>query len=424
MPDSAPATSNGPDRRRWLAWATALGWGAPCFASRALKPIDPGRLLPDAVRATLQASRLPLDTFGVHAQPIDGAPPLIALNAEQPYVMASTAKTVTAMAALDLLGPGYRWRTRAFARGLVVDGHLYGDLVLVGGGDVLLTPPVLRDWFREIQALGLRHVHGRILLDHSAFRLNESDFAGTPEPAPDRPHHARPDALALDAGRVRRAVAERWLDAGGQLSGRVEDQPTDPLRATTVPPTRAGQAMTLWSTHRSPDLATWVHGMNKASDNVAARHLLLSLAPGFPSRPATPHAALERLQRWIRQRGLADDDLCLDNGSGLSRAERAKPRALVQLLRQSWAARWADTFIDSLPVAGIDGTLAHRLTGRAVQGRAHLKTGTLLDVRALAGYVQGRSGRWHALAAMANHPDAALAVPSLDAMVQWLVNNG
>lgn len=500
MRDSAPAPSTvGPTRRGWLLGASLAAVTAATTA-RTLPsaPPDPGRRLPEAVRQCLAASGLPLEHFGVHVQPVDGGSALVALNAETPCVMASTAKTVTSMAALDLLGPRYRWRTRAYARGLVVEGHLYGDLILVGGGDVLLTTAALRDWFREIAARGLRQVHGRILLDRSAFRLDERDFASTPEPAPDRPHHVRPNALMLDAGVVRvavqpargpraairiapplegvallngvgmgggcfasavfrarerqlavqgswgatcgeqdiafaplpveeltrRAVAELWREIGGVLSGSVEEQPLDLLRNTTTPQARKGQTLALWSVHRSPELTQWVHDMNKSSDNVAARHLLLSLAPGFPGSPATPRAALTRLQGWLLRRGLQADDIRLDNGSGLSRAERARPRALVHLLRQAWTARWAEPFIDSLPVAGVDGTLAHRLTGAKVQGRARLKTGTLLDVRALAGYVQAASGRWYAMAAMTQHPQAAQATASLDGLVQWVVAHG
>lgn len=491
MRDSARALSDAAvSRRHWLL-GCAAALGGP--AQAAVLP-DPQRRLPDAVRACLLGSGIPLEHFGVFAEPVDGGTPLIRLNAEQPCVMASTAKTVTSMAALDLLGPRYRWQTRAYARGLMVEGHLYGDLILVGGGDVLLTTAALRDWFGEIQRLGVRHVHGRILLDRSAFRFEGRDFSTTPEPAPDRPHHVRPNGLTLEAGVVRvavlptrggrpavqvvpplqgvqllngvssqggcsasavfrprerqlavqghwapgcgeqdlafaplpveeltrRAVGELWRETGGTLSAGVEDAPEDPHRSSTTPLPRRGQALRLLSVHRSPELTQWVHGMNKVSDNLAARHLLLSLAPGFPGRSATLPAALQRLQDWLRRQGLAADDITLDNGAGLSRAERARPRALVQLLRQAWTARWAEPFIESLPLAGVDGTLAHRLTGARVQGRARLKTGTLLDVRALAGYVQDRRGHWHAMAALVHHPNAAAATPALDTLVQWL----
>jgi len=77
-------------------------------------------------------------------------------------------------------------------------------------------------------------------------------------------------------------------------------------------------------------------------------------------------------------------------------------------------------------VAGIDGTLEHRLHGGAAQGQAWLKTGTLLDARALAGYVRTRGGRQLAVALLANDPDpeaAARATPVLDACVEWLARH-
>lgn len=479
-----------------------LAW--PALAAR--KPVgladDPGRKLPGVLRARLQASGLPLSSFGLYAEPVDGGRPLVALNASEPFVMASTAKVVTSLAALDLLGPKFRWRTQAYLRGLLTDGHLYGDLIIVGGGDVTLSTDDLRAWFERMQSMGLHHVHGRILLDRAAFQLHPSDFANTPAPAPDRPHHMHPNALMLDSGLVHvevqtarggrpqveinpplqgvrvlnnvktqggcsayasfkgrgrysdapqlqvqgnwssacgsreitfaplsveeltlRAVGELWREAGGELTGDVQDH-TDAARNSVVPEARPGESLVFWSVHGSDDLTRWIHGMNKVSDNVAARHLMLSLSPGFPRRPATLAGAQSRVRRWLLKQGLDGDDVVLENGSGLSRAEKAKPRALVQLLRQAWIAPYREAFIDSLPVAGVDGTLSHRLTQRHVQGQAHLKTGTLLDARALAGYVHAQSGQWYAVTALANHPEAALATPALDGFIDWLATQG
>lgn len=455
--------------------------------------------LPVALQKRLADTGLPPGSFGVHAVDVDNGSTLLSMNASEPFVMASTAKIVTSLAALDLLGPNYRWRTRAYVRGLLADGHLYGDLILVGGGDVLLSTEELLAWFASMQAKGLQHVHGRILLDRAAFRLGADDFVGTPEPAPNRPHHIRPNALTLDAGVIRvavqtargglaqvhvnpplqgvqvlnsvathggcnafatyrmprggdgemaqlqirgnwssscgtreiafaplpveelmsRAVGQLWRDAGGHLSGEVCDD-DDARRDTTLPSERPGQPLQLWSVHGSPSLAQWIHGMNKVSDNVAARHLMLSMAPGFPRRPATMDGAQARVRTWLQSQGLQAGDLALDNGSGLSRAEKARPWALVHLLRRAWSSSHAQTFIDSLPVSGVDGTLMHRLGGPGVRGRAHLKTGTLLDARALAGYVHARNGRWYAVSTLVNHPEAALGTPALDAIIDWI----
>jgi len=96
----------------------------------------------------------------------------------------------------------------------------------------------------------------------------------------------------------------------------------------------------------------------------------------------------------------------------------------VKLLLDAWQGPHAQTFVDSLPIAGVDGTLGRRMASGAAAGRAHLKTGTAGEARALAGYVRCRSGRTHAVAAFVNHPDAASATPTLDAVIEWVAANG
>jgi D-alanyl-D-alanine carboxypeptidase/D-alanyl-D-alanine-endopeptidase (penicillin-binding protein 4) len=81
-------------------------------------------------------------------------------------------------------------------------------------------------------------------------------------------------------------------------------------------------------------------------------------------------------------------------------------------------------FVGSLPIAGVDGTLVHRMRHGAATGHAFLKTGTLHDARALAGYVLARSGKVYAVAMMVNDARASRATPSLDAVIEWLADNG
>lgn len=209
----------------------------------------------------------------------------------------------------------------------------------------------------------------------------------------------------------RRAVGELWRQTGARLLGRVRD--LDPARAPAL-----GSP---WSQHASAALPQLLRGMNKTSHNLMARQLMLSLAAGFPARPATLQAAQARVRQWLDAQALPAGPLTLDNGSGLSRTERGSPAALVALLQRRARSPGARDFIASLPVAGVDGTLEQRLRGGAAQGQAWLKTGTLLDTRALAGYVRSRSGRLHAVALLAHDPEsAALATPALDACVEWL----
>lgn len=490
-----------------LAAAVLLGGTAQAAPRAAAAQNGPARTAAEAPPAVLRAlagSGLPLSSFGVYVTPVNSARPLASINADAPYVLASTAKLVTTLAALDLLGSGYRWRTHAFVTGPIEGGKLLGDLMIVGGGDASLSSDEMRHWLQRMRDAGLREVKGDILIDRSAFALSELDHRHTPAPGPGRPHHVWPTALQLDEGVLHlqvqatrgaradvqtvpplrgvqlvnkvsmgggcfagarwsdsstsapqllvegrwsaacgprqlplvlnaqadftpHAVAGLWMEVGGKLGGRVRqidltqgqpDRQRWPLSSTD------GEPLMPWSTHLSEPLPGILREMNKSSNNVTARHLMLSLARGFPLRAASMERAQASVRGWLARQGLAEDDIALENGSGLSRAERGKPRALAQLLASAWGSAPGRHLLDSLPVAGIDGTLQHRMQHGAATGRAFLKTGTLLDARGLAGYVQGGSGTVYAVAALVNHPNAARATPALDALIEWLAKNG
>jgi D-alanyl-D-alanine carboxypeptidase/D-alanyl-D-alanine-endopeptidase (penicillin-binding protein 4) len=519
LPGAVPAAPDAPARRRALGAFARAGLAAAgglststaglsgwLLSTSARAAATPARR-PTAAESMLRTSGLPLSSLGAFVQPVDDGDAVVAVNAETSYAMASTTKVVTSLAALDLLGVNFRWRTFAFLRGVLEDGRLRGDLLVVGGGDARLTTADLREWFSRLRAQGLRRIDGDIVVDRFAFALNESDHADTPPPTAGRAHHVRPDALAIDEGLLHVAVtpshgafatvtvdpplagvplanrvgmrggcsawaslndggrdkdpargaaptltvlgswgagcgrreltlvprspasltthafAGLWLEAGGTLTGRVVER-TRTVGDSLLPTGPDGQPQLPWSVHVSDPLPAVLQEMNKTSDNVTARHLMLALARGFPVRPATLPEAQARMRDWLRRQGLAEGDVEVENGSGLSRGERARPRALARLLVNAWHAPRRREFVASLPVAGVDGTLEHRMQYGAATGRAFLKTGTLLDTRALAGYVTGASGRTYALAMMVNHPDAARALPTLDRFVEWLARTG
>ena len=112
------------------------------------------------------------------------------------------------------------------------------------------------------------------------------------------------------------------------------------------------------------------------------------------------------MRDWLRSQGLRDGDITIVVGSGQSRAERGKPRALVELLRTAWRGPSSQTLLDSLPIAGVDGTLVNRMKSGAATGQAYLKTGTLSDTRALAGYVRAKSGKVYAVSLVVTDAEA------------------
>jgi D-alanyl-D-alanine carboxypeptidase/D-alanyl-D-alanine-endopeptidase (penicillin-binding protein 4) len=208
-----------------------------------------------------------------------------------------------------------------------------------------------------------------------------------------------------------RLVAALWREGGGKLSGKVRDG-TRPEGATPA------------FTFESPPLAQIVHDINKYSNNTMAEQLFLTLArEAGPELSATaPDVGQEQaralLLQWLHQRlGAAADGIVVANGSGLARETRISARTLGQLLQSDWASPAMPELMSSLPVNGVDGTLRGSM---APAGRAHLKTGSMRDVVAIAGYVLSRSGRRYILVAVVNDPNAGAARPALDAAIDWV----
>lgn len=214
-------------------------------------------------------------------------------------------------------------------------------------------------------------------------------------------------APADPGGYAARAVEGMWRELGGKLTGRVRDG--------KVP---AGLAPAFGST--SPPLSEVVRDINKYSNNVMTQQVFLTL--GLQKAGAGSFdQARSVLAQWWRQRLGAAEMPVVDNGAGLSREARVNARALARMLQHAWASPVMPEFMASLPIAGVDGTLRRR-QGQAA-GFAHLKTGALRDVVALAGYVHAASGRRYVLVGFVNHPNASAARPALDALVDWAASD-
>jgi len=188
---------------------------------------------------------------------------------------------------------------------------------------------------------------------------------------------------------------------------------------------RAPAGTTPIKVFNSPPLADVIRGINKFSNNVAARQLYLSLGKKQTNgnHSLSMDLAHSAIQQWLFAKRLNFPELIIENGSGLSRRERISARHLGKLLVDAFHSPVMPEFMSSLAIVGIDGTTRNRLKKTAVIGRSHLKTGSLRDVSAIAGYVLDDKNRRHAFVFVVNHPKAASARTAMDTFIKWIHGN-
>ncbi|MDP2005734.1 MAG: D-alanyl-D-alanine carboxypeptidase/D-alanyl-D-alanine-endopeptidase [Rubrivivax sp.] len=444
------------------------------------------RLPPDTT-AALRRAGVPAAALSVVVHDLATDSKVLRWQEDQPMNPASLLKLLTTAAALDRLGPAYTWATPVWLTGPVRDGVLEGSLAIQGRGDPKFTLERVWGLLRRLQQLGVREIRGDIVLDNSAFAVPDAhpgEFDGEPlRPYNVRPaallfsfrslvYTFTPDAAAgvarvsaepplagqqtdrsvplaagpcadwrgalkasFEPGRTRfggsyaaacgegawpvadpepatfeaRLLLGLWREMGGTLGGSVREGTAPALQ----PPSFE---------LRSPPLAELVRDINKFSNNLMAQQLYYTLAlQARPGERATPDSARETLQQWLAERsGPLGDNVVLENGSGLSRGTRLSAARLARVLVQAWDSPVMSELMSSLPISGLDGTLRR---ARLSTGRAHLKTGSLRDVTALAGYVLSNSGRRYVVVAIVNHDKAGAARPALEALVQWTLRD-
>jgi D-alanyl-D-alanine carboxypeptidase/D-alanyl-D-alanine-endopeptidase (penicillin-binding protein 4) len=223
---------------------------------------------------------------------------------------------------------------------------------------------------------------------------------------------------------VDRLFRATWKRLGGTISDTT-------IEGATPPGSRQLAA------HLSRTLPEIVRDTNKPSDNLLARLIFLSLGaleadPALGSRPQAGAAetTLSRsdaaVRNWMRAHGIDDTGLVLENGSGLSRLERITPIQMGGLLLAGLHSPWAPEFQSSMPIVAVDGTMRRRLHGSPAAGRARMKTGTLSNVVALAGYVPDASGKPLVVVAMVNSNLAGngRGRAVLDTLIDWVTRLG
>jgi D-alanyl-D-alanine carboxypeptidase/D-alanyl-D-alanine-endopeptidase (penicillin-binding protein 4) len=199
------------------------------------------------------------------------------------------------------------------------------------------------------------------------------------------PLGAKPAHLQVSVGNPTAWFADvlryRLVQAGIEITGRAAD--IDDV--TPRPDVAAAQVI---YTHRSEPLSALVQPLLKESINLYAEAVMrLNAARGsFPTNDAALAGMTARLDAW----GIPRNSYQIIDGSGLSRRDVVAPEMLLAVLQRMAATPEASPFVRGLPVAGKDGSLDGRLKGTAAEGNVRAKTGTMSNIRSLAGYVTTR----------------------------------
>lgn len=467
-------------------WLIRCGAALLCSLSTATAL---AQTLPPAVQVVINGHQLRSDSYTLYVREVGQLQPLLAVNETLPLNPASTMKTLTTLAGLELLGPTYQWHTPVYALGQISDGTLHGDLLIKGNGDPFLVEEHLRTLLKNLQLRGVQRITGDLVLDTSAFdasvsedalidndarraynvlphammvnfqtvsfyfmpHSNGRDVIVRPDPAlpnlsirnqlrqqqgactgfqrgirfdinaagdevtfsgnfPSRCEQYTLTRSVLDAPSYAFGLfTQLWRELGGEFTGQ--------LRIEQLPDNTATPLLV----HASPPLADVIKSINKFSNNMMTRHLLLQIGVEKYGAPATVANGITAVRDYLDSLGIDHSALVMANGSGLSREERVTSALMAAVLERGWQIPTMPEFLASLPLSGLDGTLRDRLQGDGPRGSMHVKTGSLDNVAGVAGYVHARSGKHYVVVALLNHEgaDNGPGQELSDALLTW-----
>lgn len=227
---------------------------------------------------------------------------------------------------------------------------------------------------------------------------------------------------------VERVTRALWKSLGGEWSGRAREGIASTRNANAGdPPVRT------IASFDSRTLAEFNRDINKRSDNAMTRTAYLTLGALAKDAPtdaqkgqATAQRADAVVRAWLREKGIDAAGLVIENGSGLSRKEMISPMTLAQTLRAARASPWANEFLMSLPIVGIDGAMRNRLKDTPANEIGRMKTGGLRNVTSVAGFLPDKNGDTLVVVLFLNHDNArgAKGRAVLDELMKGFIAQG
>jgi serine-type D-Ala-D-Ala carboxypeptidase/endopeptidase (penicillin-binding protein 4) len=383
------------NRRLLAALAALVALAAP--ASTPARPIQDSQLQIRLARALHVPHVAPARSAAVAFDLTTGTV-LFQQNGNRPLAPASNEKLPLTYAALVRLGTAFRIETDVLGQGEQDGTQWTGTLVLKGNGDPTLSRADLRALAAQVKSLGIRSVTGGVAGDESAYDTRRIVAGWKPSFFMDESPPL--SALVVDRARVgsvvtrtpalaaatafRDALRNAGVAVAGPVRSAAADAWSEPLASVS-----------------SPTVAAMVRFMDRESDNFTAEMLLKQLGLAEVDR-GTSAAGATVVMQTLAEAGVPMTGVRIVDGSGLSRLDRLTTNALGSLLKIAWAdPAVRPALLAALPVAGVNGTLQHRLLKPPARGRVLAKTGTTDSASSLSGYVSDR----YAFAVMQNgHP--------------------
>ncbi len=335
---------------------------------------------------------------------------IFSINSDKAMIPASNTKLFTTAAALNLMGANYELSTKLLAAGNIRNGILYGDLYIKGYGNSVFSEQDLKEMIRELKGKGIKEIKGNIIGDDSYF---DEDYFRDDWINDETDNVSLPPISALVLDRNRMMVREKVrIKHGRRYRTRYENV----FRNITNPPLFAAQILKkdLISTGIrvngiadkgiAPEksvilsesgilLKDLIKIINKHSDNFLAECLFKTIGAVYIKKQGNAFYSTQAVMRFIKDNGIFSDSTSIVDGSGLSRFDIVTVGAITGVLEKMYFdKRNFNDFLNSLSIAGVDGTLRYRMIGSSAENHFHGKTGTLNGVSSLSGYLIKSNG--------------------------------
>lgn len=418
--------------------------------------------LREAVQGIWSGRILRRGVTAVHIVDAETGEELYTAHADDQLNPASNVKLVSTATVLDTLGPDWRFHTRLFGAMPTTDGTVHGGVYLRGHYDPTFGTRSLASLVEELAARGVRRIDGDVVLSDDAVRDTLATGtvqvtvrgAGVGQPPTVEVSPASefvtvdvrakttrrgrtrvrvgttleedagfgPRLRVAVTGRIRRGhrrvlrrgvhrrstftghtVRAALADAGIEVTGSVRLLELDAFLAESV---AAGRLPIVLAEHQSRPIGDLIARVNKRSINWLSDRLIMVAAAQRYGGGLSMDKAVRMMKDWLAKVGVDPEEVLIDTGSGLSYNTQLTARQIVRVLRAGSGyagdATGASTFLSSLAVGGVDGTLRHRFRGSPARGEVLAKTGTLTGVIALSGFVAGKGGRTLCFAIVTN----------------------